>query len=78
MEIEIIEEYDGEFEEKKEELIKALFPNTRNMKTLNIPERDFRDKSFRELLDILEENYKDQLDLMWDEVEQKLTDWTSR
>ena len=75
MDIEIIEEYEGEFEEKQEELMKALFPNTRNMDTLNVPERDFRDKSFRELLDILEVNYKDQLELMWDEVEQKLIDW---
>ena len=75
MDIEIIEEYDGELEEKKEQLAKALFPNTRSMETLNIPERDFRDKVYRQLLDELEKKYKDELELMWDKVEIKFAEW---
>lgn len=75
MEIRIIEEYDGELKDKKEELVKALFPNTRTMESLNAPERDFRAKVYRELLDELEKNYKTELELMWDEIELKLSEW---
>lgn len=75
MEIYITEEYDGELKEKRAELMKALFPNTRSMNTLKIPERDFRDKVYRELLDDLEKNYKQELEVMWDEIEIKLAEW---
>ena len=78
MEIKIIEEYPGEWAEKEEKLKKALFPNTKAMTSLKVPERDFRDKVMRELLDDLELKYKNSLEEMWDAIELKVADWYGR
>ena len=75
MDIEIVEEYPGEWDEKKDKLKKALFPNTRAMATLKVPERDFRDPVFKELLDDLEGKYKEGLEQMYDAIELKISEW---
>lgn len=73
--IKIVEEYENEARERGDEIMKALFPNTRAMSTLKVPERDFREPVFRQLLDDLEKKYKMQLEGMWDIIESKLAEW---
>lgn len=78
MEIKIKEEYEGEFEEKKDELIKALFPNARSLETLKIPERNFKEKSMRQIHADLSDEYKKMMDDMFSEIELKLLEYAGK
>lgn len=76
MEIKIKEEYKGELEDKKDELLKALFPNTET--EIKVPVRDFRVKAFEEILDTLEKDYEERLKEMYEHIELKLLEFIGK
>ena len=50
MEIKIIEEYEGEFLEKKEELRKAMFPGQKSAETIDIQIKPPKERSYKKLM----------------------------
>lgn len=76
MELKIIEDYDGELEEKKEEIIKAIFPNSST--EIKVPVRDFRVKAFKQILDKLEKEYEERLKEMYEHIDIKILEYIGK
>lgn len=76
MELKIIEEYEGELEEKQDEIVKALFPNTST--TFKVPVRDFRVKAYKQILNKLEKEYKERLKEMYTHIETKILNYIGK
>lgn len=73
MKLHIEQEYEGELEEKKEDLIKALFPNVASVEeSIDIPDREMREKAAQQMLDKMDKRYREMLEQMFDEIEQVL------
>lgn len=76
MEIKILEEYDGELEEKQDEIIKALFPSKET--EIKVPVRDFRVKAFADILNKLKKEYKEQMKEMYKHIDAKLLEFIDK
>lgn len=74
VEIRIKEQYKGELDDKKNELLKALYPNDKKMKYLKVPERTFRIVAFKEILKFMTYEYKKTLINMWNDIDKTLKD----
>jgi len=75
MKVTIREEYPGEFEDRKRDLNKALFPATRKTKGVKVPIRNFNEKMYQQLLKQMVDLFKVTQDDIFLELEDKLNSW---